>query len=178
MARLRREEEQRAYERMTNPAPPAETFSHLFPNASMARAFAEVNRPSRAADMGDDDITYNDVQRQVILIINFLASIVGVAGALWALARWWSTPARLFLAMGGGILVGIIEVVLYSGYIWHLGEAKKNDAKLRETKEVVQTWAVGGDEDKGADGDETIISDRPDLPEESSLRRRKQKEAG
>lgn len=176
MARLRREEEQRTYERMINPAPPAETFSRRYPNASTARAYAEVNRPHQAADVGDDDVTYNDVHRQVMLIVNFMASILGVAGALWVLGRWWSTPARLFLAMGGSIAVGIAEVVLYSGYIWHLGEAKKKESKVRELKEVVQSWVVGGGEDKRADGDETDISHRKEPPEESSLRRRRQKE--
>jgi hypothetical protein len=78
--------------------------------------------------------------------------------------------------MGGSIAVGIAEVVLYSGYIWHLGEAKKKESKVRELKEVVQSWVVGGDEDKRADGDETIISHRKEPPEESSLRRRRQKE--
>lgn len=177
MARLRREEEERTYERMINPAPPAETFSRRFPNASTAHSFAEVNRPSRPTDVGDDEITYNDVHRQVMLIINFMVSILGVAGALWALARWWSTPARLFLAMGGSITVGVVEVVLYSGYVWHLGQAKKKESKVRELKEVVQSWVVGGKDD-GTGGDEITIAHRKDAPEEGSLRRRRQKEPG
>ncbi|KAL1843603.1 hypothetical protein VTJ49DRAFT_886 [Mycothermus thermophilus] len=98
MERLRREQEQREYERMKNPVPPMETFSQQFPNsAHLAQSFAAVNRPSQAADMGDDDVTYSDVHRQLMLILNFVASILGVAATLWILARWWSTPARLFL---------------------------------------------------------------------------------
>jgi hypothetical protein len=150
MARLRRAEEQRAYERMISPAPAAVTFSQHFPNTSIAKAlFAEVNRPIREADMGDDEVTYNDVHRQLMLILNFVASILGVAATLWVLARWWSTPARLFLTMGGSILVGIAEVAVYSGYIWHLGEAKKKETKVKETREVMRTWVVGRDETDG-----------------------------
>lgn len=148
MARLRRDQEQREYERMTNPPPPTETFAQRFPNgASMAHAFAAVNRPSQEADMGDDDVTYNDVHRQLMLMLNFVASILGVAATLWIVARWWSTPARLFLTLGGSALVGIAEIAVYSGYVWHLGEAKKKDKTLKEVKQVVQTWTVGADDD-------------------------------
>ncbi|KAL2019930.1 hypothetical protein VTK56DRAFT_9022 [Thermocarpiscus australiensis] len=167
MARLRREAEQREYERMTNPTPPMETFSQRFPNsASMARAFAAVNRPSREADVGDDDVTYDDVHRQLMLILNFLVSILGVAATLWILARWWSTPARLFLTLGGSLLVGIAEVAVYSGYIWHLGEAKKKDKMVKEVKEVIHTWAVGPDAEPIAIGGESSAKD-------PHLRRRK-----
>ncbi|GAB1317495.1 hypothetical protein MFIFM68171_07705 [Madurella fahalii] len=146
MAQLRREEEQRAYECMTNPPPPMETFSQQFPNGTkIAQTFAAVNRPARDADIGDDEVTFNDIHRQLMLILNFLASILGVAASLWILARWWSTPARLFLTMGGSILVGIAEVAVYSGYVWHLAEVKKKDKTFKEVKEIVQTWTVGAD---------------------------------
>jgi hypothetical protein len=147
MARLRREEEQRAYERMTHPPPAAETFSQLFSHSARTHAFAEVNRPVRDSDMGDDDVSYNDVHRQLMLLLNFVVSILGVAATLWVVARWWSTPARLFLTMGGSILVGVAEVAVYSGYLWHLGEAKKKDGKVREVKEIMQTWVVGSEKD-------------------------------
>ncbi|OIW26612.1 hypothetical protein CONLIGDRAFT_655976 [Coniochaeta ligniaria NRRL 30616] len=147
MARLRREEEQRAYERMTHPPPAAETFSQRFPQAAMTHAFAEVNRPMRESDTGDDDVTYNDVHRQLMLLLNFVVSILGVAGTLWVVARWWSTPARLFLTMGGSVVVGIAEVAVYQGYLWHLGEAKKKDGKVKEIREVMQTWVVGKEDD-------------------------------
>jgi hypothetical protein len=153
MARLRREQEQREYERMTNPLPPMETFSQRYPNsASMAQGFAAVNRPSTEADMGDDDVTFSDVHRQLMLILNFVASILGVAATLWILARWWSTPARLFLTMGGSALVGIAEVAVYSGYVWHLGQAKKKDKTLKEVKQIVQSWAVSAEDEAVAIG--------------------------
>jgi hypothetical protein len=168
MARLRRDQEQLEYERMANSLPTMETFSQRFPNSSsMAQAFAAVNRPSREEDIGDDDITFNDVHRQLMLILNFVASILGVAATLWILARWWSTPARLFLTMGGSVLVGIAEVAVYSGYIWHLGQAKKQDRTLKEVKEVVQTWTMGA-------SDENILVDEimPKAEDEGFLRRR------
>ncbi|KAJ4269495.1 hypothetical protein NW762_001155 [Fusarium torreyae] len=80
MARLRREEEARSYERMMNPIPHQETFKDRFPHS--AAAFAEVNRPTSAADIGDEDIAMEEVHKQVTLIINFLVSIAGVAGTL------------------------------------------------------------------------------------------------
>ncbi|KAL2134347.1 hypothetical protein VTI74DRAFT_402 [Chaetomium olivicolor] len=165
MERLRMEQEQREYERMTNPLSPIETFSQRFPSgANMAHAFAAINRPTCEADVGDDDVTYSDVHRQLILILNFLASIIGVAATLWILARWWSTPARLFLTMGGSLLVGIAEVAVYSGYVWHLGQAKKKDKTLREVKQIVQTWTVGAE-------DEAVIVGRKTQTEDM-LRRR------
>lgn len=173
MARLRQEEEQRAYERMTNPLSPLDTFSQRFPSQSkMAQSFAEANRPVKKDDLGDDDVTYDEVHRQLMLILNFLVSIFGVAGTLWVLARWWSTPARLFLTLGGSILVGIAEVGLYSGYIWHLGDAKKKEKRkektFKEVKQVVQTWVVGPDDDGSAGPIESKTG-----PEDGTLRRRR-----
>ncbi len=174
MARLRHEEEERAYERMVNPPTPMRTTTQQLPNASsMSRAFAEVNRPTNKADLGDDDVTYNDVHRQMMLILNFVLSILGVAGALWVIARWWPTPARLFLTMGGSIAVGIAEFTLYNGYIWHLGQAKKKEAKLKEVKEVMHSWVVEAGADDKSDGTvEPAVVGSSKL-EENGLRRRK-----
>lgn len=169
MARLRREQEQQEYERMTNPLSPIETFSQRYPHSTnMAQAFAAVNRPSHEADMGDDDVTYNDVHRQLMLLLNFVASILGVAATLWIIARWWSTPARLFLTMGGSILVGVAEVAVYSGYVWHLGQAKKQDKTLKEVKQVVQTWTVSREDEPIAVGGETHKTETMD----TTLRKR------
>lgn len=144
MAKLRREEDARAYERMVNPPLPLETFDDRFPHS--ARSFAAANKPTTDADIGDDDITYTEVHRQVMLLINFMVSIVGVAATLWILGRWWSLPARLFLTMGGSILVAIAEVAVYSGYMWRMGEAKRKEGDRPERKEVVQSWVIGQEE--------------------------------
>lgn len=176
MARLRRDEEERSYERMVRASRRPDTLSPTSATSSaLARGFAEVNRPSRPADVGDDDVTYADVHRQLMLILNFLVSIAGVAATLWVVARWWSTPARLFLTLGGSIVVAIAEVAVYSGYIWRMGEAKGKQESVKEVKEVVQTWVVGSD---GADGGkgkdaETVLVSAKDGAEETALRRRK-----
>ncbi|OAR05727.1 hypothetical protein LLEC1_03455 [Akanthomyces lecanii] len=162
MAKLRRDEDARAYERMINPPIPLETFKDRFPDS--ARSFAAVNRPANDADLGDDEITYNEVHRQVTLLINFMVSIAGVAATLWILGRWWSVPARLFLTMGGSILVAIAEVAVYGGYVWRMGEAKRKEDNRPERREVVQTWVVGEDGDENGKEDKAVL-----LPEKADV---------
>lgn len=169
MARLRREEEARAYERMMNPPAPLSTFNHLAPHSS--RSFTEANRPMTEADLGDTEVEYNDIHRQLMLILNFVLSIAGVAGTLWVLARWWSTPARLFLTMGGSIVVGIAEVVVYQAYVWKMGEAKKGQGKVKEVREVVKTWVVEKGKAGDGDGDAVLIKEG-DGDVDGALRRR------
>ena len=163
MARLRREEEERTYERMTQKAggPTREPFGERYPGAdARARAFAAVNQPSKAADLGSDDwvAEYGDVQKQVTLILNFLVSIVGSGVALWLAARWWSTPARLFLSLGGSLLVAVAEVAVYSAYSWRMAEGERRENEKREVREVAQTWVVGasGGEEEEDEKTETL----------------------
>jgi hypothetical protein len=54
--------------------------------------------------------------------------------------------------MGGSALVGIAEVAVYSGYVWHLGQAKKKDKTLKEVKQIVQSWAVSAEDEAVAIG--------------------------
>jgi hypothetical protein len=148
MARLRREEEARSYERMINPAPPEETFFQRFPSTSPAHAFSSTASYLPLDPMNEDDkVTYNDVSRQVTLIFNVLISVFACAAAIWMVAKWWSTPARLALSMTGSLLVGAAEVVVYMGYIRRLGEAKGKEVAVTEVKEIIKTWMVGGQED-------------------------------
>ncbi|KAI9147602.1 hypothetical protein HJFPF1_12631 [Paramyrothecium foliicola] len=176
MARLRREEEALAYERMVNPPPRHETFHDRFPHAASAASFAAVNRPVGVDDLGDDDVTYNEIKRQVMLLINFLVSIAGVAGTLWVAARWWTLPARLFLTMGGAALVGVAEVAVYSVYVWRMGEAKQKQDQVKEVKEVVKTWVVGQhDEGEDKEGEAEVLLKEKDNERntDESLRKRK-----
>ncbi|KAL7619647.1 hypothetical protein AAE478_010188 [Parahypoxylon ruwenzoriense] len=154
MARLRREEEERSYERMLKKGPRE-----------------SLNRPSNPSDVGDD-IEHGDLQKQITLIINFLVSIFGCAAALWMAARWWSVPARLFLSLGGSIIVAIAEVAVYSAYTWRMAEGEKNQKKMKEVKQIVQTWVVGEDDDdkKGNDEPSNLVED--ELKHESNVRRR------
>ncbi|KAJ9145336.1 Vacuolar H+-ATPase assembly protein [Pleurostoma richardsiae] len=174
MARLRREEEERQYQRMVNPPSPTEAASRRFPATStLAHSFAEVNKPSKTSDIGDDEVTYNEVHRQLMLVLNFLVTIFGSAATLWILARWWSTPARLFLTMGGSLVVAIAEVAIYSGYIWHLSEAKKKDTGFKEVKEVVQTWVVGPADEAASEKAAITVDSKEKLEESSNVRRRR-----
>ncbi|KAL3952058.1 hypothetical protein ACCO45_013775 [Purpureocillium lilacinum] len=167
MARLRREEAARAYERMVNPPLRYETFDQRFPHA--AQSFAEANRVTNKADLGDDEVTYNEVHRQVMLIINFLASILGVAATLWVTARWWGLPARIFLTLGGSIVVAVAEVGVYQGYVWRMGQAKTKQKAVREVKEVVQTWVVGQEEKTG---EEPLLLKTKDEDADGGVRKR------
>ena len=171
MARLRREEAQRAYERMVNPPPRIERFDERFPTA--AATFAQVNQPVSAADMGDDEVTLNEVHRQAMLIINFLVSIAGVAGTLWVVSRWWSMPARVFLTMGGSILVAIAEVAVYSAYMWRMDQAKQKQDKTTEVKQIMNTWVVGPDEGD----DKTILLKNKEDDTDGTIRRRQKTRA-
>lgn len=174
MARLRREEEARKYERMTNPPQPMETFAQRFPAASAARAFASSHQNINTSDPDDDGLTFADVDRQMSLILNVLLSIVACAGGIWVAARWWDTPARLALSMGGSLLVGVAEVVVYAGYIRRVGEAKGKEKGIREIKEVVKTWVVGAEDnvDVGTNGKGSITIDSK-VEDEVKARKRK-----
>lgn len=163
MARLRHEEQARSYARMARPAASREMFYERFHQAS---AFASVNQPASPADLGDDEVTHNDVHRQVTLVLNFLVSIAGVAVTLWAAARWWRTPARLFLTMGGSLIVAVAEVVVYRVYVWRLGGDKAKQEGAKEVREVVNTWVVGTGEAGGDGGEGGKILDALDAKEQ------------
>ena len=150
MARLRREEEARAYERLINPPLPVESFSQRFP-----ATHAELFPASTQAEIDqDDEITYADVNRQMALILNILVSIVACSVAIWLAASHWSTPKRLGLSMGGSGMIGVAEVVVYTGYLRRLKEARDKGKREVEIKEVFKTWVIGGHEEKS-------ISDAP-----------------
>jgi hypothetical protein len=163
MARLRREAELQQYQTMTAPRP--ESFSDRFPHA-----YASVNA-ALPKDTGDDDeITYSDVHRQMLLLLNFLVSIIGVAGTLWVAARWWSLPARLFLTLGGAIVVAIAEVAVYQIYVWKMGDAKGRQDGAKEVREVIGTWTTVDDMRKDIGDDEHVTKDaaaQSDAPSQS-----------
>lgn len=170
MARLRREEEERSYERMTNPAPPMETFAQRFPMSSAAHAFSAYQEPEP-----EDEVTYAEINRQVALIFNVLISIVACAGAIWVAARWWSTPARFALSMSGSLLVGVAEVVVYGGYIRRVSEAKGKEKRVQEVKEVMRTWVVGGgrEEEAGDEAEKLVLIERKQDRDDVKAQRRK-----
>ncbi|KAM3414091.1 ATP-dependent RNA helicase chl1 [Cercospora zeina] len=137
MKRLREEEEQRQYERMINPAVRPETFSQRFPNATTS--FGPMASPI-AEEI--DEVTYADVNRQLVLIINVLVSIICTSVAVWMAARRWSVPQRMALAFFSSTLVAVAEVVIYMGYIRRIKEAKTKERKKVEKKEILDTWVI------------------------------------
>ncbi|MCJ1311883.1 hypothetical protein MMC25_005556 [Agyrium rufum] len=150
MARLREDEEARAYERMINPPLASETFAQRFPYATPNVFFTDATGStavSGGAKDEDDDVTYADINRQIALIINILVSIVACSAALWMIASHWSTPARLALSMAGSLIVAVAEVAVYAGYLRRLTEAKVKERKKVEVKEIIKTWVIGGGED-------------------------------
>ena len=100
----------------------------------------------------DDEVTYEEVHRQIILIINVLVSIVAVAVFIWVAARHWSVGKRLGLSMGGSGAIAIAEVVVYSGYVRKVKEAKRVEKKKPEIKEIVKSWVIEKDESSGVTG--------------------------
>ncbi|KAK7968920.1 hypothetical protein PG996_002638 [Apiospora saccharicola] len=164
MERLRRDEEERSYERMLKNGPIRETFAQRFPNApplSLVESFAAANRVQRKSDLGEETISQEEIQQQITLIINFLISIAGCAAALWIAARWWSTPARLFLALGGSIVVAIAEVAVYNAYQWRMAQGDKKQQAKKEVRSIVKTWIVGEEEEKHKEGYEPVLIPPP-----------------
>lgn len=137
MARLRAEEEARAYERMLHPPPTRESFAQRFPGA-------RSRLPEQFSIGVDevDEVSYEEVHRQIILIINVLISIVCVAVFVWVAARHWTVGKRMGLAMGSAIGVAVAEVVVYSGYVRKVQEAKAAEKKKPEIKEIVASWVL------------------------------------
>ena len=133
MARLKREEEARQYERMTNAL--NEDKSSIGVNSKP--------KPStiRSSDQ-DEEMTFADVNRQVTLIINVLVTIIACGIAIWLVSYHWSAPKRLALSMGGSGLVGVAEVVIYAGYIRRLSEAKSKEKRKKEKKIIKNTWVI------------------------------------
>jgi len=178
MARLRVEDEARQYERMLNPLPRLETFDQRFPNAPKPASFAAsqdmlARQNAEIAVKEEDEVTYAEINRQLALIANVLISIVACSFAIWMAARHWNTPARLALAMTGSIVVAVAEVAIYAGYIRRVGEAKQEEKRRVETKEVTDTWVI--DAQKGKEKAVKIISEVLGADPKDGLRQRKSK---
>ncbi|EDU41722.1 conserved hypothetical protein [Pyrenophora tritici-repentis Pt-1C-BFP] len=150
MARLRAEQEALSYERMLHPTPTRESFSQRFPRAPEPFSIGATHKASAE----EDDVSYEEVHRQIILIINILVSIVCVAVFIWVAARSWSVGSRLGLSMGGAAGIAIAEVAVYGGYVRKVREAKRLEKKKPEIKEIVKTWVLGEHAD-AAEGDTT-----------------------
>lgn len=150
MARLRRDQESLTYTRMLQTS----TSTNYSPDL--------LN--------DDDDLTYSDIHRQLILIINILISIVCVAVFIWVAARHWSVGLRLGLSMGGSLGVAVAEVGVYAGYVRKVAEAKRVERKKPEVKEIVRSWVVGR-----GDGQEEVVGRKAGEEGGDGVRKRKGK---
>ena len=103
-------------------------------------------------DVAEDEISYEEVHRQIILIINVLVSIIACSVFIWVAARHWSAPSRLALSMSGSGVVAVAEIVIYSGYVRRVREAKDKERKKPERKEIVGSWVIDG-KGKGKGGE-------------------------
>lgn len=139
MARLRREEEARSYERMLNQPAPIETFSQRFPHSPHNHLFSSSNS---GAKEDDEEMTYHDIDRQLALIVNVLVTVVACSVAIWIAAKHWDTPLRLALSMSGSLVLAVAEVVVYSSYIRRLKDAKLKENNLVEKKTIAETWVI------------------------------------
>ena len=169
MARLRQEEELRAYDRMIGPTHSREeTSAQRSPNSKHKNLF-----PTSPEDIGDEDeVSYADLNRQLGLIINVLLSIIACSAALWIAARHWSLPSRLALSMGGSGTIGIAEVVVYAGYLRRVKEAKDKGKKERETKEITDTWVIGGTKSENEKDEDSVSLDARSEQTERKVRKR------
>jgi hypothetical protein len=150
-----------------------EMFAQRFPLSSAAHAFAS-SQQSLNTSQDEDEVTYADVDRQMALILNVVISILACAAAIWIAARWWSTPARLALSFSGSILVGVAEVVVYSGYIRRVGDAKGKEKSIKEIKKVVNTWVVsGGEDDPDGQVDRSVTIESQERLDHVKARKRK-----
>ena len=57
-----------------------------------------------------------DIQHQLSVILNVLASIVGVGAAVFVLAKWWEMPWRVLLAFGSAIATAAVEGAIF--WLW------------------------------------------------------------
>ncbi|KAF2007901.1 hypothetical protein P154DRAFT_418970 [Amniculicola lignicola CBS 123094] len=141
MARLRQQEEARAYTRMLSPPSHLAASTHASP-------LAYLDHTDTFDISADDEVSYAEVHRQIILIINVLVSIIAVSVFIWVAARHWSAPKRLGLSLGGSLVIAIAEVVIYSGYVRKINEAKTKERKKPEIKKIVESWVIDGTSEK------------------------------
>ncbi|KAH8719461.1 endoplasmic reticulum-based factor for assembly of V-ATPase-domain-containing protein [Phaeosphaeriaceae sp. PMI808] len=127
-----------------SPTPTRDSFHQRFPASSLDFSLG-ANAPLDA----DDDVTFEEVHRQMILIINILISIVCVALFIWVAARHWTVGKRLGLSLAGSLAIAIAEVAVYHGYVRKVKEAKRTERSKPEIKEIVKTWVIQDKDEHG-----------------------------
>ena len=111
-ARLLAEQEQREYERLL---PTSTTKPPLF----------------LASEDGSDDISPS-------LVLNILLSISLCALVAFHLTRFWGNDGlRVLTALAVGLVVGVAEVVVYTGYLRKKAEARDKESRKKERKVMI-----------------------------------------
>lgn len=89
----------------------------------MARPRAEAEakeyaRPSNTdTKYQDDEYTYEDLKRDMSIIVDILISTVATPAAVWMVASSWEVSERLALAFICSLVVRVAKVVIFWGYI-------------------------------------------------------------
>lgn len=94
----------------------------------------------------DHEVEHAEDNIPVSLPFNILVSVLCCGGAVFYMTRYWNNAGlRVLLALGVGVVVGVAEVVVYSGYLRKVKEARREERAKVERREVV---LVGGGEEK------------------------------
>lgn len=127
---------------------PQPTASYL---ALKARLLAQEEQREYAAMVNksqgiDHEVEHAEDNIPVSLPFNILVSVLCCGGAVFYMTRYWNNAGlRVLLALGVGVVVGVAEVVVYSGYLRKVKEARREERAKVERREVV---LVGGGEEK------------------------------
>ncbi|VBB89835.1 Conserved hypothetical protein [Yarrowia lipolytica] len=83
-----------------------------------------------------------ELKHQITTIFNIALSVVSVSYAIW----YWTkssagmgVSARALLAIWGGLLILVAEVVVYGRYVRKTTEARVTERKKKESKQIVST---------------------------------------
>ncbi|PGH18686.1 hypothetical protein AJ80_04434 [Polytolypa hystricis UAMH7299] len=153
--------------------------SPIFSSSLSASPFADTPHHTSPYSLSNGDPSsresYDDDPISPSLVINILVSIIFTGFSVyWATSHFRipdfltfssserpsypgsisSQPARVFISLFFGLLVGVAEVVVYAAYLRKVSVAKKREGRIVERKEVI--GEVGGRFD-GQDGSDAVV---------------------
>lgn len=86
----------------------------------------------------DEESEQTEDDIPVSLPFNILVSVLCCGGAVFYMTRYWNNAGlRVLLSLGVAVLVGVAEVVVYSGYLRKVKESKRKERAKLERKEVM-----------------------------------------
>lgn len=106
-----------------------------------------------ADDKSDPEEEADDITPQ--LVLNILISIIMCGAAMFYMTRYWHNDGvRVLVSLFVAIVVGVAEVVVYSGYLRKVKESKEKERRVRERKVVIGREVIGGGKKEGEVVDE------------------------